>query len=82
MHAHIKSTVQRKISDFMHLEDGKIGSRTAFTVAALAGASTLGALLFAPATEAHVECHGNHDCDDNTICCFVPDTSYHCKPEC
>jgi hypothetical protein len=42
MNPRIKHITRRKISDFIRLEDGKIGSRSAFTVAALASASTLG----------------------------------------
>lgn len=87
MNAHIKQVTRRKIADFIRLEDGQIGNRSAFTVAALAGASALGAALFG-ASMAHAHgadihggaCHPNHPCPEGQECVYVDGTqnTYHC----
>lgn len=82
MNAHVQSIVRRKISDFIRLEEGRIGNRTAFTVSALVGASALGAMLFGPAAEAHHACGGipgGNDCPQGTKCCYITvGDHYHC----
>jgi hypothetical protein len=82
VNAHIKQVTRRKIADFIRLEDGQIGNRSAFTVAALAGASALGAALFgasmANADGADIHCHPNHgDCPEGHECVYVADTEHH-----
>lgn len=48
MIGHVQQSVHRKISDFIRLEEGRIGNRNAMTVAALVTTSAFAGLLLSP----------------------------------
>jgi len=50
MDKHIMSISRRKVSDFIRLENGTVGNRSAFTTAALVAASSFAALLLTATT--------------------------------
>ena len=77
MRSHLHQKVNCKVSRFILGEEGKVGSRSAFTAAAFIGATSLaGILLGAPDAEAN-NC-GPATClkDDAEWCCFCWDTGY------
>ena len=45
MRSHLHTQVNRKVSDFIVGEAGKVGSRSAFTAAAFIGATSLAGIL-------------------------------------
>ena len=92
MRSHLHTQVNRKVSHFIVGEEGKVGSRSAFTAAAFIGATSLaGILLSAPNASADWQC-GDFFCDDADKCCGCWNSnanvgfencaqgSYDCKP--
>ena len=92
MRSHLHTQVNRKVSHFIVGEEGKVGSRSAFTAAAFIGATSLaGMLLSAPTASADWQC-GDFFCDDYDQCCGCWDAklnknfegcaqgTYDCKP--
>ena len=70
MRSYLHKQVNRKVSDFIVGEAGKVGSRSAFTAAAFIGATSLaGTLLSAPTADAAWQCSGDMYCDDLDQCC-------------
>ena len=68
--------VQRKVSHFILGEEGKVGSRSAFTAAAFIGATSLaGILLSAPQADAGWVC-GDLECHDYDKCCLCFDDTF------
>ncbi len=72
MRSHLHTQVNRKVSRFIVGEEGKVGSRSAFTAAAFIGATSLaGILLAAPNADAAGWCGDQGAwCPDHTpYCC-------------
>ena len=70
MRTHLHQQVNRKVSRFIMGEEGKVGSRSAFTAAAFIGATSLaGMLLSAPKADADWLCGGEFECHDLDKCC-------------
>ena len=69
MRSHLHQRVNRKVSHFILGEEGKVGSRSAFTAAAFIGATSLaGVFLSPPKASADWWC-GDIQCHDNDQCC-------------
>ena len=85
MGSHLHRQVNRKVSDFIVGEAGKVGSRSAFTAAAFIGAISLAGVLFsAPNTDADGLCGGSGAwCGDESPWCCSPDMgdTYFCSAE-
>ena len=92
MRSHLHQQVNRKVSDFIVGEAGKVGSRSALTAATFIGATSLaGILLGAPDAAAEGNCGPNTQCNEGEICCHWYDEvanqgyenceqdSYNCK---
>ena len=70
MRSHLHTQVNRKVSDFILGEAGKVGSRSAFTAAAFIGTTSLaGILLNTPNAAADGWC-GGLDCHPEDWCCY------------
>ena len=70
MRSHLHTQVNRKVSHFIVGEEGKVGSRSAFTAAAFVGATSLaGILLNTPNADADWLCGGEFNCADADQCC-------------
>ena len=54
--------VPKKVTDFIRLDAGNIGRKSAVVTGAALAASVLGAALLSQTAEAyvHCDCHGNH----------------------
>ena len=75
MRSHLHQQVNRKVSHFIMGEEGKVGSRSAFTAAAFIGATSLAGMLLS-VSNADVEgnCGGGADCNPDTqLCCYCYD---------
>ena len=71
MRSHLHRQVNRKVSDFIVGEAGKVGSQSAFTAAAFIGVTSLaGILLGAPDASAVNNCVDANCNDDSPWCCF------------
>ena len=69
MRSHLHRQVNRKVSDFIVGEAGKVGSRSAFTAAAFIGATSFaGILLSSSNANADWQC-GDFQCHDLDQCC-------------
>ena len=76
MRSHLHRQVNRKVSDFIVGEAGKVGSQSAFAAAAFIGATSLaGILLSAPDATANNNCgdQGAHYGYDDPWCCLCWD---------
>ncbi len=75
MRSHLHQQVNRKVSHFILGEEGKVGSRSAFTAAAFIGATSLaGMLLSTPNAAADTNCGGGANCTaDDPWCCYCWD---------
>ena len=74
MRSHLHKQLNRKVSDFIVGEAGKVGSQSAFTAAAFIGATSLaGVFLSAPNADADGLCGGAAWCAGATPWCCSPD---------
>jgi len=87
MDKHIMSISRRKVSDFIRLEDGTVGNRSAFTTAALVAASSLAAMLLVPKTATALTGYcpgpgpvGSEWCFKQ-YCCQLPGGGWACSTE-
>ena len=81
MRSHLHRQVNRKVSRFILGEEGKVGSRSAFTAAAFIGATSLaGILLSTPNADAAGWCGGDGAwCDQwDPFCCACVDEYLGC----
>lgn len=86
MIAHVQQSVRRKISDFIHLEDGRVGNRNALTTAAIITSSVFAGLILAPKTALAVACSCYEaNCQPPLYCCWLVNldcpsgVEYHCN---
>lgn len=87
MIGHVQQTVRRKISDFIHLEDGRVGTHKAITTAAIVTSSALAGILLTPQPALAVcPCDTVIDCQPGEFCCWIPNSvcgpgyDYGCMP--
>lgn len=76
MRSHLHTQVNRKVSHFILGEEGKVGSRSAFTAAAFIGVTSLAGMLLnvSNADAAGNNCGDGADCDPKTqFCCYCYD---------
>ena len=80
MRTHLHQQVNNKVSRFIVGEEGKVGSRSAFTAAAFIGATSLAGILLGP-TNAKADggtwvCDGDElKCHDTALCCHCFDAN-------
>ena len=76
MEERFRRTAGRKVSHFIIGEEGRVGSRSAFTAAAVVSVASLTTMLLAAVPNAHAKfwCPGDpyvagEQCDDWEYCC-------------
>lgn len=78
MKGYVRDIARRKVSDFIRLEHGKVGNRSMLTAAALISASSLAAMLLAPAPEASAAGYCGGVWCNKAVCCVGALGDYHC----
>ena len=76
MRTHLHQQVNNKVSRFIVGEEGKVGSRSAFTAAAFIGATSLAGMLLGP-TNAKAD-DGSWVCDGDLLKCHNTALCCHC----
>ena len=57
----LKDTAKKSLSDFVQLEDGKLGKQDALMVGSALGASVLGQVLLSILEDNHADAAGRHN---------------------
>lgn len=79
MKGHIRNIAKKRFSDFIRLENGKVGSGNALTVSAIVSISALSAMLLAPNAHAVHTCpDGKTVCNDSELCCSDDQGKFFC----